>query len=45
MIFGAQSLPDLSASSSCSQRNNVSLGDEKASLCAAFNCHVVVPSE
>lgn len=39
------SLPDLSASSSSSQRNNVSLGDEKASLCAGFNCHVVVPSE
>lgn len=29
MAFGPQPLPELSASSSCSRRNNVSLGDEK----------------
>lgn len=29
MAFGPQPLPDLSVSSSCSRRNNVSLGDER----------------
>lgn len=44
MAFGPQPLPDLSASSSCSRRNNVSLGDEKhpfvQALIAMLLCQV-----
>ena len=44
MVFEPQPLPDLSASSSCSRRNNVSLGDERhpfvQALIAMLLCQV-----